>query len=438
MKRFLCFVLLAAVCVSLSGCFLDPAENLYAIPKQPENYYNLQEAIDRVIAEGATYSPPVAGENQQAVQLTNLDEDPDLEAIVFMKTGADKPLSLCVFDKVDGEYKPIAWFNSVGSSFGRVEYVQFDGKPGNEIIVSRQISDSVTQTISLLTLSDGKLLELANTSCSEFITVDLNSDGLRDVLLLHEDVEVQNGIAVYYHWEDGQVVRELEASMSAPVSAAKRIIKGKMCEGVPAVFVASAYGEDTIVTDIFGLRSGVFMNLNQSGDEAGSVETVREYYVYSNDIDNDGLIELPRLLPMAELEGDEYSKNQFLIQWYNFLLDGTKKNKLLTYHCYSGGWYLEIPEKMLRDLAVTKFIAFGTTPAYRFVDTKTGKDIFSIAALPAETWPVSGEKWQKLTYKGEISYFAQLGPEAQTKGLTIEKLRELFHFIHVDWNTGET
>ena len=438
MKRFLCFVLLMAVCVSLSGCFLDPAENLYAIPKQPESYYNLQEAIDRVRAEGGTYSPPVAGENQQAVQLTNLDDDPDFEAIVFMKTGADKPLSLCIFDKIDGEYQPITWFNSVGSAFGRVQYVQFDDRPGNEIVVSRQISDSVTQTLSVLTLSDGKMLELANASCSEFITVDLNSDGLRDVLLLHEDVEVQNGIAVYYHWEDGQVVRELEASMSAPVSATKRIIKGKMCERVPAVFVASAYGEDTIVTDIFGLRSGVFMNLNQSGDEAGSVETVREYYVYSTDIDNDGLIELPRLLPMAELEGDEYSKNQFMIQWYNFMLDGTKKNKLLTYHCYSGGWYLEIPEKMLNDLAVTKFIAFGTTRGYRFVDTKTGKDIFSIAALPAETWPVSGEKWQKLTSKGEISYFAELGPGAQEKGLDIEKLRELFHFIHVDWNTGET
>lgn len=438
MKRFLCFVLLAALCVSLSGCFLDPAENLYAIPKQPESYYNLQTAIDMVMDEGGTYCPPVAGENQQAVQMTNLDDDSDFEAIVFMKTNEDKPLSLCVFDKKEDGYELVARFNGAGSAFGQVKYVQFDGRPGNEIVVSRQISDSVSQTLSILTVSDGQLLELASTTCSEFITVDLNSDSLQDVLLLHQDGEAQNGIAVYYHWEDGQAVRELEASMSTPVSAAKRIIKGKMCQGVPAVFVASTYGEDTIVTDIFGLRNGVFTNLNQSVDGTSIVETAREYYAYSTDIDSDGLIELPRLLPMAELEGDELSKNQFLIQWYNILLDGRKKEKILTYHSYSGGWYLQLPEKWAESLAVTRFAAFGTARAYRFVDTKSGQNLFSIAALTAESQPVEERSWEKLTEKGEITYYAQLGPGAQDHELSMEDLRQMFHFIHVDWNTGET
>ena len=438
MKQFLCIVMILSLCMSLSGCFLDPAENLYAIPKQPESYYNLQTAIDRVMEGGAAYCPPVAGENQQAVQMTNLDEDPDLEAIVFLKTGEDKPLTLCVFDRQGEEYAPVAWFNSVGSAFGQVQYVQFDGRPGNEIVVSRQISDSVTQTLSVLTMSEGKLLELGSTTCSEFITVDLNSDDLRDVLLLQQDGEAQNGVAVYYHWEDGHAVRELEAGMSTPVSAAKRIVKGKMCEGVPAVFVASTYGEDTIVTDIFGLRDGVFTNLNRSLDGTSSVETVREYYVYGTDIDSDGLIELPRLLPMKELPDDELSKNQSLIQWYNVLLDGRKRNKILTYHSYSGGWYLSIPEEWAESLAVTRFAAFGTTNAYRFVDTETGKEIFSIAALATENQSVGEITWQNLTEKGEITYFAQLGPGARDRELSMEDLRQMFHFIHVDWNTGET
>ena len=49
-----CFMLLVlALSASLSGCFLDPAENLYAIPKQPEEYYELQKAIEEARKRGA-------------------------------------------------------------------------------------------------------------------------------------------------------------------------------------------------------------------------------------------------------------------------------------------------------------------------------------------------------------------------------------------------
>ena len=67
-----CICLLVGICL-LSGCFLEPAEGLYAVPKQSEDYYNLQSAIDAAMPAGATYSPPTAGENQQAVQLADLD-----------------------------------------------------------------------------------------------------------------------------------------------------------------------------------------------------------------------------------------------------------------------------------------------------------------------------------------------------------------------------
>lgn len=440
MKRNICLITVLALCVCLSGCFLDPAENLYAVPKQSASFYNLNSAIERVMSDGASYSPPVSGENQQAVQMADLDGDRDDEAIVYLKSDGDKPLSLCVFDKIDESYRLLARIDGVGNGFDQVQYVPFDDREGNEIVVGRRLGDGVTQVLSVLSIQDGTLTELINTPYYEFITADLNADGLRDVVLLHQEATAQNGVAVYYRWADGQPVRELEAELSTPVSAIKRLVTGRMCEGVPAVFVASAYGEGKIVTDIFGLRDNAFANLTVSDDTDTGVQTVREYYVYSSDIDLDGYIELPRLLPMPSLPDDESSNNQSLIRWYNLLLSGREQDKSLTYHNYSDGWYLTVPEDWSDRLAVTNFTAFGSTRGYRFVDVESKESIFSIIAISNENAAsaVKSSDWSELAQKGETTYACLLGEAAQRYGLDVPTLRKLFQFIRIDWNTGET
>lgn len=440
MKRVILFCLLAAMAVSLSGCFLDPAENLYAIPKQSSDYYELQSAIEKVMPEGATYCPPAAGDNQQAVQLADLDGDEKDEAIVYLKTTGSTPLSVCIFGKREGKYTLLAKVDFAGSSFDHVEYVQIDGAPGSELVVGRQISDQVAQTLGVYALRGDTLQELLTANYSEFITTDLDADGCRDVVILRADTE-QVDVAEYYHWKEDQLLREREASLTTAITAVRRIITGKMCEGVPAVFVASEFGEGTIVTDIFGLRGGDFVNLTHSDENATGVKTVRDYYVYSNDIDSDGLIELPRLIAMRELKDDETSKNRSLICWYNLYPNGSEKIKCLTYHNYSTGWYLEIPQQWQEELAVTRTAVYGTTLGYRFLltDGSTTTELFSITAVSGEDAEemLRVGTWQRLAEKGDVVYLCAISQEAE-KLLDFKTLQGMFHFIRVDWKTGET
>ena len=83
--------------------------------------------------------------------------------------------------------------------------------------------------------------------------------------------------------------------MSAGVEGIKRILTGYLTYDVPAVFVASVYDAESIVTDVFAYRGGVFQNVSAT-DTGMSVQTVRNYFVYAADIDSDGLIELPQLV----------------------------------------------------------------------------------------------------------------------------------------------
>ena len=43
--------------------------------------------------------------------------------------------------------------------------------------------------------------------------------------------------------------------------------------------------------------------------------------------------------------------------------------------------------------------------------------------------------WQKLTEKGDMVYLCAI---TDTARLNFETLRSMFHFIRVDWKTGET
>lgn len=436
MKRFILLTLVLLLAVSLCGCFLEPAESLYAIPKQSADYNHLHSAIEAAMPEGAAYAPPTAGDHQQAVQFADLDGDKEDEAIVYLKTTGDRPLMVCVFDKRGDTFAQIAAIEGAGSSFDRVQYVPMDDHDGYELVIGRQVSDQVMQTLDVYALHGDTLVELLTANYTEFLTTNLTGGDTQELFVIRSGGE-QCGIAELYRWGEGQMNRLREARLTGQDTAVKRIITGKMCKDVPAVFVASEYGEGMIVTDIFGIRNGEFANLTLIDETDTGVETLRDYYVYSSDIDGDGLIELPHVYPLGSLDGDETSQNRSVIQWYNRQLDGSEQNKTLTYHDYSGGWYLELPESWKERLIVSHAAVTQTASALRFLlsDGDGASELFRIAAVSSENTrrSLEADGWKVLETKGDTAYLCLV-----SGGFDLNRVTEMFHLIRVDWNTGET
>ena len=309
-------------------------------------------------------------------------------------------------------------------------------------LLGRQISGQVMQLLNVYAMRNGSLTELMSANYSEFITTDLSGSGRQDIFVIRSDGDMQKEIIELYSWEDGQLFKEREVSSAANVTTVKRIITGNVFEGVPAVFVSSEYGEDNLITDIYGYRDGVFENLAKSEITNTSVQSLRNYNVYSCDIDGDGLIELPRLIGLRSLPEDENSKDQSLIEWYNLRRDGQEETKLLTYHNYSAGWYLEIPSSWREYLIVTRKPVLGGGTGYRFLQI-TGDsvvELFSVTALSGEDAAATMREgnWLTLTQKGDVIYACQIGKAGLARELSADSIREMFHFIHVDWKTGET
>lgn len=436
---YIAALLLAVLC---TGCAGQPADTLYALPKQPEGYYELQSAIDQVLEMGASYSGPLTGSNQQAVQLADLDGDGKDEAIVFVKVSGTKSLKAFIFDNGDDDsYENVAVIEGDGSAFDAVDYIQMDGEPGLEIIVGRQLSEQISQSLGAYAYRDGRLVELMTANYAEYTVVDLNGDDCRDVFILRQEADDRTGVAELYHCENGRVVRAQEVSLSTGAKQIKRMVTGYVAPDVPAVFVASAYGQEEIITDIFAVMDGKFRNISTNAETGLSAQTVRNYNVYAADIDDDGLVELPTpvALPSAEASEETY----WVIDWFNLEVDGGRTTKITTFHSYQNGWYLEISELWRDHLTVMRRQSDFDTHGYTFAKWngrgEGTEEIFTIYAFAGDDRLEQAESGGRflLAEKGETAFSASFGDCAWAQDMTEDDLKAMFRFIQVDWNSGE-
>ena len=441
MKKFIKFIgLLGLGAMLLSGCSFKTVDEMYRLPKRSEDYKDLQSAIDAAMV-GMEYCAPLAGEQRQTVQMVDLDGDLDDEYLLFAKGGSDFPLRILIFDKAEDSYMHIDTIESNGFAFDVVEYVQMDNQPGMEVVVGRQLNDQVIRSLSVYTFRDGQAQQLISTNYSKFLTVNLNGDRYSELVVIRPGVsQTDNGIVELYSVENGNMERSVEANMSASVDHIKRLLVGKLHNGQTAVYVASAVGDSALVTDVYTMVNGIFTNVTFSNESGTSVKTIRNYYVYAEDIDADGVVELPYVITMKQLSMAGLSaSDQYLIRWYAMTADGGEVDKRYTYHNFVGGWYLEVDSALSSRLTVSQrsndfdFYLWNenddTAQKLMTISVLTGQNRQEQSMADGRTPIFSTES---------VVYAVALEEIARDYGITPQKLTDNFHLIRQDWKTGET
>lgn len=436
-KVKICCLLLVAVL--LCGCSLRTVDQLYCLPKRSESYKDLQAAIDRHMGS-LSYCAPLSGENPQSVQRADLDGDGEDEYLLFAKGTSEKPMNILIFRLEGDGYVLSDTIVSTGSAYDVVSYARIDDRPGYELIVGRQVSDQVARSMSVYRFVDGKVQQMMTANYTRFLSYDMDADGRTELLVLRPGgTDEEFGVAeLYSHRGDG-MERSNEVSMSAPVDRMKRIVTGKLQDGAPAVYVASTVGEDQIITDVFALVGDAFKNVSLSAEHGTSVQTLRNYYVYADDMDRDGVVELPHLVTMRPLGESGSLERQYLIRWFSLTTTGEAVDKGYTFHDYQGGWYLELDSQWASRITVVQ-----KESAFEFcLWDEEGLDAQRVFTVYAFTGSDRGELAvqdnRSILYEGEDTiYSAYLEVASASYGITQESLVRSFKQIRSDWNTAET
>lgn len=438
MKKLIRIILVAAVCVLLSGC-MRTVDQMYQLPKRSDDHMDLQSCIDKAMS-GLNYCAPLTGENQQTIQMADLDGDGIQEYLLFAKSTQEKPLRILVFRDLDGTFVNTDTVECNGSAFDQVEYVDMDGNGGVEIVVGRQLSDQVIRSVSVYTLENDELVQLVTATYSKFMTTDLDNDNRFELFLLRPgQTDTDNGVAELYSLKSGVMERYNEVTMSQPVENLKRIITGKLEGGSIAVFTACAAGENALVTDIYALSDGVLKNVALSNESGTAVQTMRNFYVYADDIDSNGVVELPCLIPMKPMDETVAAENHQLIRWYAITPDGEEVDKMHTYHNFVGGWYLQLDSSWAPRLVVKNL---GNVSEFYLWDQeyKTAQRFLTVYTHTTQN------RDEQATVQGQFvllktdsaTYAAQLEDCAADFGLSRETIVQSFRLIQKYWKTGET
>ena len=434
--RMLAAMLVAALL--LTGCTMRTVGQMYQLPKRSEDYSNLQSVMDKAMA-GLKFSAPISGDNQQSVQMADIDGDNEQEYLVFCKGSAELPLRILVFDRVNGTYTHVDTIENNGADFDQVEYIQMDDKPGVEVVVGHKISDLLTRSVSVYTFADGEAERLITTNYRKFLAVDMNGDRKSELFVLHTgQLESDPGVAELYSLKEGIVERSNEASLSTSVDKLKRVLVGKLYDGKQAIFVATSVEDTSLVTDVYTVLDERLINAVETDSEGLGAQTLRNYYIYADDIDSDGVTELPRVVttkPLSSVSALEPSK---LVLWYAMGSNGKTIDKLYTYYNAAGGWYLKIDNKLASRITVE--VESNTFAFYLWNTDYTNAEklvtVFVLTGQNREEQSLSDEKFVLLKTDMTI-YAATLESTAERYGITQNSLIGSFSQIHRDWNSGE-
>lgn len=330
----------------LSGCFFQSAEELYALPKPSDLYVNLQGEIRRVMGN-AEYTAPLTGSNTQTIQLVDLNGDGIKEAVAFFRDDTqEKPLKIYIFAQNDqGDYEEYTHIEGAATDVESINYVDLGGDQDLEIVVSWQVSASV-HTLVAYGVEKGRTAELARSSYGSYLATDMDLDGKNELLLIQTDSPApESGRVELLAYRDGAMELVSTAPLSQRVGEVLEFQAGFLSEGQPAFFVTSGYQENRRITDIFTWNLGRLRNITIRRETGQSTGTLREYTgVPVQDIDGDGISEIPVTQKIHSAETPTPSENFWAIDWWQYAADGSARLQMTTYHNNKDGWYFELPQ----------------------------------------------------------------------------------------------
>ena len=437
MRKYGLFICLLTVVLLLCGCNMPTVEDLYQLPKRSEEFTNLQSVMEKAM-EGLEHSAPLNGEHQQSVQMADLDGDGTVEYLVFAKSNStERPLRILIFTGNGEQYQLLDTIECNGTAFDQVDYVYMDSRGGAEMIVGRQVSDQVVRSASVYRLVDGHIEQLLTTNYSRILSVDLDDNKRTDLFVLGPSESDGGAVAALYSIRGNEMVRSQEVSLSGPTENVKRIIPGKLNDGLPAVFVASDVGGTAVMTDVYAVVDGQLTNIAVSADSGTSIQTMRNYYIYADDIDNDGILELPALVESPPLQ--ETQEQLHVIRWYALNSDGTAVDKEYTYHDLAGGWYIQLERNLAPRFTVEKK---GNSYEFSLWDpefTKSEKlmTLFVFTGQKREEQAVADNRFVARRTESSV-YAVKLEAAASVYGISQSSIISGFHLIVQEWNTGLT
>ena len=299
-KKILLLFLTVFLVFALSGCDAISFNviELMNPPKATGEKAEIQKLIDKEAGSGYTLKYPQNGNFRSAITTTDFDGDSTYEAIAFyLPAGEAQTVHLLIMDRIDGVWTVIGNYTSKSTAVDRLLFTDLDGDGKSEIIVGWNTYNNLVKDLSLYYVDTDSSTEiLCETQYSDLLCSDFTGNGKEELLLLSlytADKPASASLVTLNDTKNGLYTIS-ETLTSGDVVSFAKLQTGRVFYGQQGAVIDGVTSSGTYTTQLI-YYSQYFASLQVvsfAGDSPTS-QAERSYAVLSEDIDGDGIIEIP-------------------------------------------------------------------------------------------------------------------------------------------------
>lgn len=352
MKRKIAAVLLCAL--MLCGCSAGgTVENLLTPPKLNAEQSAIYQALTNSVGGSVKLRYPRGGDYRSAFILKNIDDEPSDEALVFYESqsvqSGESSLRLKLLDKSDGGWNAVFDLACVGSEVDSVSFAALGSSTDIDIIVRYTMLNQIEKAFSVLNYVDGALVELYSSAYSCLEVMDLNGDGLDELLAVVTDKTNQTSSASLFTNGENGFEKLSDTPLGGGAVDYVGITKGLLDEKTAAVFLDYSRGSGQYGTDVVYCYGSRLINPDTAGAGSPSAQLSRftnDYTaeIYSTDIDGDGFIEIPATQALPGYETLTRPEQLCAVTWHT-IRDDKAVQEYYTYYSSKNRFALIFPNR---------------------------------------------------------------------------------------------
>ena len=310
---------LAACCLLLSACssFQFNLTDLMQAPKLSEDQAEIYEALtDAVGVSDVQLKYPKSGAYRSAFVMFDLDADGEKEALVFYNMPSwGGNVRIMILDHQQEKWVSVYDAVGEGTDITEVDFRILTSSGRYCLMIGWEQGTSENTNISVYDYTGGQLRVLFESEYSQMLIEDIDQDGVQEILLGVFKASAKMGSIRLINDTDEGLQPVSRVVMDNTITKFLGIDIGFLSEDQTAVFVDAYTSSTQIVTEIMVYtEEGRLVPLS---GHAGDLDRllVRELPVRCEDIDGDGILEIPVSLNEYNEEEREDDNRKNMIQY---------------------------------------------------------------------------------------------------------------------------
>lgn len=319
--RFFKIAFLAVCCLLLSACssFQPNLTDLMQSPKLTEEQAEIYEALTNAAdVSDVQLKYPKSGDYRSAFVMFDLDADGEDEALVFYNMPSwGGNVRIMVLDHQQDEWVSVYDAVGEGTDVTEVDFQVLTASGRHCVLIGWEQGTSENTSISVYDYTGGQLRVLYESEYSQMLIEDLDQDGTKEILLgIFKASSKTGAIRLINDTEDG-LQSASRVVMDSTITGFLGIKIGWLAQNQIAVFVDAYTSSTQIVTEIMVYTDDG--KLRSLSSHYGGLDRplLREVPVRCEDINGDGILEIPvSLVEYSEEEREEDNRKNLLQYLY--------------------------------------------------------------------------------------------------------------------------